>query len=158
MESIVTNKAAASPEISRQAYKEVYRAVITSDQIDALGHVGMPIYFHFIAEGMYNVMESLGLPRHEIGVQKRSFAVVTEESTWFQELLEGEEIYMATALERLGGKSAIFQHRIYRASDNALSFGMRFTVALMDLEKRCAMTIPDDYREALEKNYPAYEE
>jgi len=118
--------------------------------------MAMKYYFICITDAMFLVMESLGMPRHEIAVQKRCFAVVSEDSTWYQEILEGEEIIFTTAVERIGDKTATFQHRIVRVNDDVVSFANCFTVALMDLENRRAIAIPEDFRRVLENEYPAY--
>ncbi len=143
-------------QYSPESYKEIYRIVVGEDLCDELNHMAMKSYFSCITDAMFMVMESLGVPRREIAEQKRCFAVVSEDSTWYQEILEGEEIVFVTAVERIGDKTATFQHRIVRARDDAVSFANRFTVALMDLENRRAMTIPDDFRYVLENDYPAY--
>ncbi len=48
-------------------------------------------------------------------------------------------------------KLATFRHRIFRSSDDRLCFDVRFRVVLMNLERRRAVSIPEDLQLAMSR-------
>lgn len=128
---------------------ETYRATVAPDQCDHLGHMNVQHYFGAVSDGMFSLMTEIGLTRAEIERQRFAFAVVQAESSFRQELVAGEVICLRSSVVSVGGKSATFRHRLYRAADDALAFETVFKCVLLHLDDRAGVDVPDDLRAAL---------
>lgn len=105
-------------------------------------------YFAACGDGVFAFQTMLGLGLSDIrGGRKLSFAVVHAESDFVAEVHAGEVIYLMTAVERIGGKSIVFRHRLFKAESGALAFETSFHCVMLDLEARRAAVIPDEVRE-----------
>ena len=67
---------------------------------------------------------------------------------FFGEVLEGETLETAVGIDTIGTKSATFDNRIYR-TDGTLVFRSLWKSALMDLDTRRAVAVPEDLRNTL---------
>ena len=130
------------------AFIETYRAVVAPSGCDVLNHMNVSGYFQACSDGVFSLQTNLGLGLSDIrDGRKLSFAVVHAESDFKSEVIAGEVIYMQSGIEKIGGKSIVFRHRLFRAEDDILAFETKFQCVLLDLENRRAVTLPDDVRE-----------
>ena len=132
---------------------ETVRATVTAADCDQLGHMNVGRYFGICGDGVFALQARAGLDPDDIASGRRlSFAVVNAVGDFRSEVHEGEALRLETGVLRVGGKSAMFLHRLH-AGDGAgrLVFEGRFTSALMDLVSRRAGPIPGDLRKALER-------
>jgi len=137
-------------------FREVNRVVVTQNLCDELGHMNIQYYYSALSDGMFRVMDIIGMPKEEIPTRCTSLALHKEEAEFFDEVNEGDEFFMATALEHIGNKSIIFQHCFFCASDRRLLFRSKFVSVLMDLNTRVGIPIPKKFKEALLKEIPEY--
>ena len=125
---------------------ETYRGTVSPAERDNLGHMNVQHYFAAVSNGMFAMMERLGLTPGEIDRRQMSFAVVHAETDFHRELRSGDAIVLESTLLELGDKSATFQHRLKNLSTGALAMTTDFKCVLLDLRKREALPIPDDIR------------
>lgn len=126
------------------------RRVIHPPDCDTLGHVNVARYFEIASDGGFTIQAEMGLDHKDMTDGRRlSFAVARAESAFHQELVVGDRVYVRSCVVENGRKLATFRHRIYRSSDDKLCFEVRFRVVLMNLERRRAVSIPEDLQQAM---------
>ena len=129
---------------------ESFRATVAPHQCDHLGHMNVQHYFAAVSDGMFALMNQIGLSRGEIERRRIAFAVVQADSGFRQELVAGDVISLRSTVEAVGGKSATFRHRLFRADNDTLAFETVFKCVLLHLDNRASVEVPDDLRDALE--------
>ena len=139
-------------------FREVNRVKVTQNLCDELGHMNIQYYYAALSESMFKVMEIIGIPKEEIPKRGTSFALHKEEAEFLEELKEGDEFYVATALAHIGTKSIIFENRFFSLFDEHLLFKAKFISVFMDLGSRISIPIPNEVREALIAEIPEYVE
>ena len=140
-----------------ETLREVSRRVVTREMCDALGHMNIQYYFAILGEGVFNIMTLLGEPLANISELKSAFVLHKEESEFLQEIHEGDEIYLATAIEHIGSKSLILQHRILKAENDQELFRSRFVTVNMDLNTRTSTPFSEEFKTLAVKELPAYQ-
>tara|TARA_B100000315_G_scaffold218823_1_gene220345 strand:+ start:1506 stop:1946 length:441 start_codon:yes stop_codon:yes gene_type:complete len=138
-------------------FREVNRRVVTPDMCDALGHFNIQYYFETLSDGVVRIMEILKEPIEEIPERGTAFALHKEESHFLAEIYDGDEFYMATAIERFGNKSMILQHRFFSAEDDRELFRSRFITVNMDLKARKSIPFSEEFKFMAEKEFPFYQ-
>lgn len=127
---------------------ETFRSCVEPADCDSLGHMNVSRYFKAFSDAVANLQTAMGLTAQDMRQgRKLSFAVVKMESQFHSELLVGESIYVKSEVKEIGTKSMTFIHRMYRSADDALCFESTAKGALLSLEHRKAVPIPDDVRE-----------
>ena len=129
-------------------YVETFRATVAPADCDHLGHMNVQHYFAAVSDGMFALMVRVGLGPEEIRRRQVSFAVVRAETDFHHELHAGDVVALESTILALGGKSAMFHHRLRNVATDALAMSTEFKCVLLDLEKRQATAIPDDIRNA----------
>ena len=143
-------------EYSGNTFRELKRVKVNQNLCDELGHMNIQYYYSALSDGMFRVMELIGIPKQDIPTRGTSFALHKEEADFIKELRVGDEFYVATALAHIGAKSIIFENRFFSVSDNQLLFKAKFISVFMDLRHRISIPIPDEVREALITEIPEY--
>ena len=129
-------------------FVETYRATVAPAQCDHLGHMNVQHYFAAVSDGMFAIMIRLGLGPEEIRRRQMSFAVVHAETDFHQELRAGDVVALESTVLEVCGKSATFQHRLKDVATGAIAMSTKFKCVLLDLDKRQAISTPDDIRAA----------
>jgi acyl-CoA thioester hydrolase len=142
--------------ISGQIFREVNRVLVTKNLCDELGHMNIQHYYAALSDGMFRIMDLIGIPKEDIPKRRTSFALHKEEAEFFEELKEGDEFYMATSLAHIGKKSIIFENRFFSGSGDRLLFRAKFVSVFMDLDTRTSILIPEKVRVALLMEIPGY--
>lgn len=133
------------------AYVETHRSVVAPADCDILGHMNVSHYFASVSDGMFAFQTMLGLGLTDIREGRRvSFVVVRAESDFKAEIMAGSVIVLRSGIEEMGGKTALFRHRLFRGEDDALAFETTFRCVLFDLANRRAVEVPDDVRDNAE--------
>jgi len=127
---------------------ETYRGTVSPTDCDDLGHMNVQHYFAAVSNGMFAMMNRLGLTPEEIQRRQMSFAVVHAETDFHRELHAGETLLLESTVLRLGDKSVTFQHRLRNLSTSTVAMTTDFKCVLLDLRKREAVLIPEDIRAA----------
>ena len=127
----------------------LFRYVVGTQDCDALGHMNVARYIAICNLAGSDMLRRIGWPPGEVNAGRRfSFAAVNMQSEFFGEVLEGETLETAVGIDTIGTKSATFDNRIHRAS-GALVFRSLWKSALMDLDTRRAVVVPEDLRAEL---------
>jgi len=143
-------------KVAGQTFREVNRVLVTKNLCDELGHMNIQHYYAALSDGMFSVMALAGMPKEDIPIRRTSFALYKEEAEFFEELKEGDEFYMATALTHIGTKSIVFENRFFSASDDHLLFRAKFISVFMDLDSRASIPIPEKIKASLLMEIPKY--
>jgi len=139
-------------------FREVKRVAVSKDLCDELGHMNIQYYYATLSDGMFRVMEIMGISKCDILERRLSFVLYKEEAEFINEICEGDEFYMATALEHIGTKSIIFEHRFFNVKEDFLLFRSRFVSVLMDLKLRSGIPITPAIRQSALQEFPSYNE
>ena len=113
-------------KVSGNIFREVNRVKVTKSQCDELGHMNIQYYYAALSDGMFRVMELIGIPKEDIPTRRTSFALHKEEAEFLVELKLGDEFYVATALSRIGIKSIIFENRFFSVLNDHILFKAKF--------------------------------
>ena len=143
-------------KVSGNIFREVNRVTVTKNQCDELGHMNIQYYYAALSDGMFRVMELIGIPKEDIPARRTSFALHKEEAEFLVELKLDDEFYVATALSRIGVKSIIFENRFFSVLNDDILFKAKFISVYMDLVARKSIPIPDEVRDALLLEIPKY--
>mgnify|MGYP001046305806 CR=1 FL=1 len=129
------------------------RRVIHPADCDMLGHMNVARYFDLVSDGGFTIQAELGIDRQDMtDGRKLSFVVVRAESAFHSEILAGDRVYVRSGVIETGRKAATFQHCIFRSGDDRLCFETQFRTVLMSLERRRAVSIPDEIQQRMQ-NY-----
>jgi acyl-CoA thioesterase FadM len=127
-----------------------YRYVVGTRDCDALGHLNVSGYYSFCNLAGFALLEDIGWKPGAANAGRRySFAVLKSQTEFLAEVLAGQALIVWPMLRDLGGKSAVFDYRIVPEDGGAPVFRSSWVTALMDLDSRRSVTIPDDLRAAL---------
>lgn len=123
-----------------------FRYVVGTQDCDALGHMNVARYIAVCNLSGSALMERIGWPPGQVNAGRRySFAAVNMQSEFLGEVLEGQVLQAECGIEGVGTKSATFDNRIY-LENGPLVFRSLWKSALMDLDTRRAVAVPDDLR------------
>ncbi|MFV0512762.1 MAG: acyl-CoA thioesterase [Jhaorihella sp.] len=129
---------------------EPMRFVVGTRDCDELGHLNVSGYVYFCNRAGMALITAMGWPPGRANRGRRySFAAVHMVSDYLAELHAGEAIAVETGISAIGTKSATFDNTITRA-DGSVVFRSAWKSALMDLDSRRAVAIPDDLRAAMQ--------
>ena len=142
--------------MTTEDFREVNRRQVTAEMCDALGHMNIQHYFETLSSGVFNIMAILGEPIDEIAERRTAFALHKEESHFAEEIYSGDEFYMATALDHIGTKSMILQHRFFSAEESNELFRSRFITVNMNLDTRSSMAFSAEFKALAIKEFPGY--
>jgi acyl-CoA thioester hydrolase len=113
---------------------ESFRAAVAPADCDHLGHMNVQHYFRAVSDGMFAVMLRIGLTPEEIRLRKLSFAVVRAETEFHRELHAGDVIALESTILRVGGKSAVFHHRLTNVATEGVAMSTEFSCVLLERE------------------------
>lgn len=133
------------------AFLETLRRTVTPDDCDYLGHMNIQHYFRAVSDGMMEMMARLGLTVEEIHRRRIAFVAVGCQAEFHHELRAGDVIALETGVLEIGQKFAIFNHRLTNASTREVAMSAKLKCALLHLENRRAIVIPEDIRTAAAK-------
>ncbi len=129
---------------------EPLRYVVGTLDCDALGHLNVARYFALSNKAGFAMQTSIGWAPGQTNAGRRySFAVVHADSDFLAEVHEGEVLLVRPGIRSIGTKSAVFDTLISRENGEAV-FRSAWKSALLDLDSRRAVEIPDDLRAALQ--------
>jgi acyl-CoA thioester hydrolase len=118
---------------------------------DILGHMNVAAYVDAVSDAMFIVQGLAGLDRATMAATQRSFVAARLECDYRAEMLAGDVLRMDSRVLHVGTKSARFGHVMTRVADGATVFMAENVSVHFDLAARCALPIPDDLRQALDR-------
>ena len=133
---------------------ETFRTVVGAEDCDALGHMNVQHYFRAVSDGMFVLMERLGLSVPEIARRRLSFAVVRAETDFRRELHAGETVALDSTIMRIGDKVVDFHHRLRIVPSGEIAMATDYKCVMLDLDRRRTVVVPDDIRQAAAALFP----
>ena len=143
---------------AREHYEETCRFVVGPDDCDALGHMNVQHYLRAVSDGMFGMMERLGLDRREIERRRLSFAVVRAEADFKRELHAGQTVALDSTILEIGEKLVVFHHHLRIVPGGEIAMSIFYRCVLLDLDRRRAVVVPGDIRAAARARFPGMAE
>ena len=123
------------------------------DEVDAAGIVYFARFFSWCHDAMEAMLSPLdGGYAALVMTRKLGLPAVHVEADFAAPLRFGDEVRIATVVERLGTSSCAFRFDLERASDGDCIATVRHVVALTDLVAMRARPLPGDVRALLERH------
>lgn len=127
---------------------DTHRFIVRPSDCDFLGHMNIARYYDACSDAGFSIQSHWSLTREDVLRGRQiAFVVAAADGRFLRELTVGDDVQLRSALTRLGGKSATVVHSFWRGEEQV--FEGTFTLVLMDLGTRRAITIPDDLRAAI---------
>jgi 4-hydroxybenzoyl-CoA thioesterase len=131
----------------------IYVHRVRFDEIDAAGIAHFVCFFSWCHDAMEAMLAALDGGYTALVIKRRlGLPAVHVEADFAAPLRFGDEIRIATVVERLGTSSCALRFDLERASDGDSIATIRHVVALTDLAAMRARPFPDDVRAVLERH------
>lgn len=130
---------------------QTLRRPVAPRDCDILGHMNVAAYVDAVSDAMFTLQGLAGLDRAAIATTQRSFVAARLECDYRAEMLAGDVLSMDSRVLHVGTKSARFEHKMIRLSDDATVFEAENVSVYFDLEARRALAMPEDLRAALDR-------
>jgi acyl-CoA thioester hydrolase len=128
---------------------EAARTVVYPWNCDSMGHFATQHYMKVFDDATYHLLGALGYSLRDAGETRRGWADVSHKINYLKELRAGDLLVALSSVQNVGNKSLTYRTRLVRAEqpqeDCAVLTGV---IAHFDLERRCALVLPDAIRAA----------
>lgn len=134
----------------------VNKAVAHPWQCDILGHVTTRFFLAMFDDASYHFLHHLFAwngARDEQG--KLGWVDVRHTINYQAEVAAGDLLEVRAELVKVGGKSMTISYEMINLGSGDIAATLESVVVLFDLEKRSAVTIPDDLRSVANKHVKA---
>lgn len=125
------------------------RITVRFGETDPAGWVYYPVLFHYCHVAMEEFFAArCGVSYQRLMAEERiGFPTVNAQAEFFAPLVYGDEVELEVFISRVGGSSATFEYRLYRAADRVLCARASLVQVAMSMDERRAVRIPERYRE-----------
>jgi acyl-CoA thioester hydrolase len=128
---------------------ESARTVVYPWLCDSMGHFATQHYMKVFDDATFHLLGSLGYSLRDSGTSRRGWADVSHKIDYLRELRAGDLLVAKSSVQRVGTKSLIYRTRVVRVEEPDLDCAVLTGVCVhFDLERRCAIAIPDAIRAA----------
>jgi acyl-CoA thioester hydrolase len=128
---------------------ESARTVVYPWACDSMGHFATQNYMKVFDDATYHLLGALGYPLRDAQLVGRGWADVSHKIEYLSELRAGDLLVAYSSVQRVGNKSLTYRTRLVRPDqpqdDCAILTGV---MVHFDLERRCALVLPDAIRAA----------
>jgi acyl-CoA thioester hydrolase len=128
---------------------ESARTVVYPWNCDSMGHFATQHCMKVFDDATYHLLGALGYSLRDAHLVGRGWADVSHKINYLSELRAGDLLVAYSSVQRVGNKSLTYRTRLVRAElpqdDCAILTGV---VVYFDLERRCALVLPDAIRAA----------
>jgi acyl-CoA thioesterase FadM len=128
---------------------ESARTVVYPWACDSMGHLATQNYMKVFDDATYHLLGALGYSLRDVHTTQRGWADVSHKIEYLSELRAGDLLVAYSSVQRVGSKSLTYRTRLVRADrpqdDCTVLTGV---VVHFDLERRCALVLPDAIRAA----------
>jgi acyl-CoA thioester hydrolase len=131
----------------------VHKSVVHPWQCDILGHMTTRFYMAMFDDASYHFLHHLfgwHGARNETG--ELGWADVRHTINYQAEVAAGDLLEVRAELIRVGGKSMTISFEMINLGSGDVAATLEGVTVLFDLEKRRAVTIPDDIRSSAKKH------
>lgn len=132
--------------------KSVHKGVAHPWQCDVLGHMTTRFYMAMFDDSSYHFLHHLfgwNGARNEDGTL--GWVDVRHTIDYKAELNAGDLLLVRARLTKIGGKSMTVFYEMVNLGSGDVAATLDGVMVLFDLEKRCAVTIPDDLRNSAQR-------
>ncbi|MCH9694053.1 MAG: acyl-CoA thioesterase [Gammaproteobacteria bacterium] len=129
----------------------VHQAVAHPWQCDIMGHMTTRFYMAMFDDSSYCYIHKLfgwnGARKDGLG-----WVDVKHTIEYQSEVHAGDLLEVRAKLQKIGGKSLTVSYEMVRLADGEIAATLEGVMVLFDLQKRVAVAIPDDLRDAAGKH------
>ncbi len=130
------------------------RITVRFGDCDPAGLVYYPVIFHYCHVAMEEFFAArCGLTYDRLLKDERlGFPTVNVQAEFFAPLVYGDEAEVEVSVSRVGGSSVTFDYKVRRASDRLLCARSVQVQAVMNLDTRRAVAVPEHYRSIFDRD------
>jgi len=137
----------------------VMKGVAHPWQCDVLGHLTTRFYVAMFDDASYHFLHHLfGWNGARDAAGKLGWVDVRHTINYIAEVRAGDLLEVSATLIKLGGKSMTVSYEMKNLGSGDIAATLEAVLVLFDLEQRCAVTIPDELRDAAEPHVTAASE
>lgn len=134
----------------------VNKAVSHPWQCDVLGHMTTRFYMAMFDDASYHFLHHLfGWNGASDEQGKLGWVDVRHTINYQAEVAAGDLLEVRAELIKVGGKSMTISYEMINLGSGDIAATLESIVVLFDLDKRCAVTIPDELRDIAKKHIKA---
>ena len=131
----------------------VHQAVAHPWQCDIMGHLTTRFYMAMFDDASYGYLHRLfGWNGARDPDKRLGWVDVKHTIEYRNEVSAGDLLEVRARLKKIGGKSMTVHYDMVKLAGDEVAASLDGVMVLFDLEKRRALTIPDDLRAAAEKH------
>ncbi|HEY2372430.1 MAG TPA: thioesterase family protein [Gaiellaceae bacterium] len=130
--------------MSKPPFKFSARTRVGFSDTDAQGIVYYGRYNPYFDLARVEYLRSLGLLRPNVGGE---FVMRANDVEYFAPARFDDELEICARVARIGNTSVMFEFAAHKIPDDTLLVTAHQTLVFVDLDERCALSVPDDYRE-----------
>ena len=127
----------------------VHQAVAHPWQCDIMGHMTTRFYMAMFDDASYCYIHRL-FGWNGARDRNRGWVDVRHTVKYQSEVRAGDLLEVRAGLTKIGGKSLTVGYEMVKLVDGETAASLEAVMVLFDLQKRCALRIPDDLRKAAE--------
>ena len=134
----------------------VHKGIAHPWQCDIMGHMTTRFYTAMFDDSSYHFLHHLfGWSGAQDPEGNHGWVDVRHTTNYQAEVSAGDLLEVRAELSKVGGKSMTISFEMINLSKNEVAATLDSVVVLFDLERRCAVTIPDGLRETAQEHVKA---
>ncbi len=134
----------------------VHKGVAHPWQCDILGHMTTRFYTAMFDDASYHFLHHLfGWIGARDDKGELGWVDARHTTNYQAEVDAGDLLEVRAELAKVGGKSMTISYEMINLESGDVAATLESVVVLFDLDKRCAVTIPDELRDVAEKHIKA---
>lgn len=122
----------------------LFEHIVRSTELDSLGHVNNAKYLEYMEWARFEWICLAGFTWEELNRRQLLPVVVNLNLNYRQELRLMEKIRIVSTAGRIGKRSFVIHHEIYRENGD-LAADADFTMVMMDAKERRAADLPEEW-------------
>jgi acyl-CoA thioester hydrolase len=131
----------------------VHKNVAHPWQCDVMGHMTTRFYMAMFDDSSYHFLHHLfGWNSAQDPTGRYGWVDVRHSINYLAEVNGGDLLEVRAELVKVGGKSMTISYEMINLGNGDVAATLEGVVVLFDLNERCAVTIPDDIREAAQSH------
>ena len=134
----------------------VHKNIAHPWQCDVMGHLTTRFYMAMFDDSSYHFLHQVfGWNSAQDPDGKLGWVDVRHTINYQAEVSAGDLLEVRAELIKVGGKSMTISYEMINLGSGDVAATLESVVVLFDLEKRCAVTIPDDLRATAQRHVKA---
>ncbi len=134
----------------------VHKSIAHPWQCDIMGHMTTRFYTAMFDDSSYHFLHHLlGWTSAKDPTGRLGWVDARHTINYTAEVDAGDLLEVRAELTRVGGKSMTISYEMINLGSGDVAATLEGIVVLFDLEKRCAVTIPDDIRKTAQSHVKA---